>query len=251
MFKKIQVLALIAGFLVSLLCVGNVFGRGTSNVAATIHNLSTSGPDSLALGVYAEFTEDRICIFCHTPHAGQLDTPLWNRDISGLKGAGVYTHYDSATLSTVIKGNTNRAVNNESLLCLSCHDGSIAVGDIINASNGTPDNSVNTIGGIGFIPGAQIGGGTSTGTGITNTKDLSDDHPISFDYSAVVTAKPLDFIPLASVDADLHFAGAAKNRLECSTCHDPHVDYIAQPQFYPFLAKDNAGSALCLSCHIK
>lgn len=252
MFKRMQLLALVAGLLVSLACTGNVFARGTSNIAATVHNLSTTSPDSLAFfGAYQEFTEDRICIFCHTPHAGQLDTPLWNKDISSLKAANYFTHYDSATLSSVIKGDINRAVSNESLLCLSCHDGSIAVGDLVNTSvNGAPDSVGSFILGFGTTPGAQIGGSTIA-AGAGNFGDLRDDHPISFNYDAVVAQKPLDFIPLASVDAGLHFAGAAKNRLECSTCHDPHVDYIAQPAFYPFLAKSNAGSALCLSCHIK
>ncbi len=252
MFKKIQLLALVAGLIVSLACAGNVFARGTSNIAATIHNLSTSGPDSLGGGPYQELFEDRICIFCHTPHAGQLNTPLWNRDLSTLTGKN-YDVYTSATLSSELTGmGANRTINAESLLCLSCHDGSLAVGDIVNASKGTPWLASNFILGIGGIPGAQIGASPGD-VGATNTNDLTDDHPISFDYDAVQTEKPLDFIALTLVDSDLHFAGtgASKNRLECSTCHDPHVDYIAEPEFYPFLAKDNAASALCLSCHIK
>lgn len=243
-------LLLVVGF-----SVGTAIARGPSNVYATIHNLSTSGPALNPANpafngfnlTYAEGVEDRICVFCHTPHGGQLNTPLWNRDISGLQ-LKTYSHYDSVTLSSVVNnGDSNRTVNNESLLCLSCHDGSIAVGDLVNASNGTPDTATAFISAFDTDPGPVIGAVLGNSS-LTN--ELSDDHPISFSYSAVQALKPTEFVDAVSVDPDLRLYGAA-DRLECGTCHDPHVDYTANPEYTPFLAMPNAGSALCLACHIK
>ncbi len=249
MFEKVPFRVLLLCLVVGVLCTGNAYARGASNVYSTVHNLSTSGPSTNPAnpawlgvpGAYLEGVEDRICVFCHTPHGGELNTPLWNRNLSSLTGKA-YTHYDSSTLSTYLKGISNRAVNTESLLCLSCHDGSIAVGDLINASNGTPDTALNFIQGT-----ARIG---ATRVNIADTADLSDDHPISFSYSAVQAEKPAEFVDVASVNSDLHFFGGT-DRLECGTCHDPHVDYIADPTYDPFLAMPNTGSAMCLSCHIK
>jgi predicted CXXCH cytochrome family protein len=39
--------------------------------------------------------------------------------------------------------------------------------------------------------------------------------------------------------------------MECSSCHDPHVDYVADADYTPFLIRPNDRSKLCLTCHIK
>lgn len=247
MSKKMMLLVALLGLLVP-----SVFaGTGPANIANTVHNLSISAP---ATSPYYSLNEDQICVFCHTPHGGTLDAPLWNRDLSTLAGAGKFQHYTSATLSSAVGAN-NRAVNNESLTCLSCHDGSIGVGDIINASaNGTPDTQnflIQTA--ASSNPGPRIGSSRALlGAGSTATFDLRDDHPISFSYSAVLADKPgtLQAVSYVETTQQLVLFGAAEN-VECATCHDPHVDYISNPQYDPFLAIPNTGSDLCLSCHIK
>jgi predicted CXXCH cytochrome family protein len=73
--------------------------------------------------------------------------------------------------------------------------------------------------------------------------DLAGHHPISFTYdSALVTAKgelrnPQTFQREVRLDKG--------QQLQCTSCHDPHNDQYGQ-----FLVEDNAGSALCLECHI-
>jgi hypothetical protein len=67
-----------------------------------------------------------ICVYCHTPHGAntQVAAPLWNRTIN----TGQYTIYDK--LRTL-----NRPIGQpgpNSLTCLSCHDGTIAIDSIIN-----------------------------------------------------------------------------------------------------------------------
>ncbi len=228
-------------------------GTGPAGVAQTPHNLTASNPDVTLQLTYGNHAEDQVCIFCHTPHGGSLDAPLWNRDLSSISGGGVYTHYTSATLSGAV-GASNRAVNAESLLCLSCHDGSIGVGDNLYNNSGSAPGNNNIFIQPGFgRPGPRTGGSRAN---TANTVDLSDDHPISFSYSAVLAAKPgtLQTVLYVEGTRNLVLFGGTE-RVECSSCHDPHVNfdstYGGDDDYDPFLAIPNTGSGLCLSCHIK
>ncbi|MCX7016040.1 MAG: hypothetical protein NTW86_26370 [Candidatus Sumerlaeota bacterium] len=103
----------IALFLAAL-CLLNA-ARGATIINSR-HNLSVSGP-----GPVRALSEERVCIFCHTPHGGRADAPLWNRRDS----AAAYIPYDSPTLKALPGQPTG-----SSKLCLSCHDGTIAMGDL-------------------------------------------------------------------------------------------------------------------------
>lgn len=92
----------------------------------------------------------------------------------------------------------------------------------------------------------------NTGELLGNTAD----HPISINYDAVVSnpSSAGKFQPKAATG--LPFFGSDKSQLECSTCHDPHVNYVdtsagGDPRYKPFLTAPNASSALCFRCHIK
>jgi len=91
----------------------SVMAQGISN---TRHNLSASGPGSVTSGSINE-----VCIFCHTPHHSSQSGPLWNRD---LPSGQVYQLYGSSTLDSSPENPQLRS-GNFSLLCLSCHDGTI------------------------------------------------------------------------------------------------------------------------------
>ncbi|NCO53128.1 MAG: hypothetical protein GW875_13660 [Deltaproteobacteria bacterium] len=247
--KNILILAIL------LLGATSVFaGTGPANIANTPHNLSYSGNLYQAPSYWYNATttaEEEICVYCHTPHGGSLDAPLWNRDLTSLQGVGIFQHYASSTLSSTV-GASNRAVNAESLTCLSCHDGSIGVGDSLlnNPITGVPTNSVVPVQGGFGVQGPRIGA-SNAATG--STGDLRDDHPVSFSYTAaygdVTNAGDLQ------LDTDVEAAGlvlfGTGQNVECSTCHDPHVDYMTNVAYTPFLAIPNTGSAMCLACHIK
>ena len=236
-----------------------VFARGPQEIGYTLHNLSISGFNAKKMlpSEYAANNEDRICVFCHTPHGGSLDAPLWNRDISNQNGHGAgigyYQHYTSATLSSA-GANTTRDINPESLICLSCHDGSIGVGgNLINTGGITPSNSTKNIAGINGIPGPRIGGSLAAPTA---SNDLRDDHPISISMQTAFNAKGLaEFKDPATVTADLRMFGGTNYMVECATCHDPHVNYTSlgggDPSYAPFLAMPNTNSGMCLACHVK
>jgi hypothetical protein len=124
------------------------------------HNLSISGPGSVRAA-----SEGDICIFCHAPHTKSGQTPLWNHAASHA----AYTPYTSSTLKATVGQPTG-----SSKLCLSCHDGTIALGMVLNRS--TPIQMRNS---TGPIPSGRSRIGT----------DLSGHHPISFTYdNSLVTA---------------------------------------------------------------
>lgn len=235
-----------------------------SDVSKTLHNLSTS-----SLFPYYQQTgpnfEDEVCIYCHTPHGGTLDAPLWNRALP----TGAFTHYASATLSTTIVG-VNRAVNAESLVCMSCHDGAVALNAILNESNSTggpPDQGYPippppSPFGVGTVIGDIAVAGVAQG----QSRNLTDDHPISFSYYDVYNDSGEDYTTQLKTIALAEGAGvrffplggaavAGGKRVECSSCHDPHVNYNGAAggdvTLAPFLVRSNAGSALCLACHTK
>ncbi|MBW2503440.1 MAG: cytochrome c3 family protein [Deltaproteobacteria bacterium] len=263
--NKLFFLAISAAFLVGLIAGSPLWAKGQADVTNGVHNLSATGVDpwygTPGSSIYAT-DEQQVCIFCHTPHGGSLTGPLWNRN----NPSSTWSHYNSATLSSYLQGlSTSRPINDESLLCMSCHDGSISVNHIINEPNdrataivtsftGDPDTEI--IDFFGVTAGARIGG-SSANTG--GTGDLSDDHPISFSYTQVLNSP--EYQPSGAKYGDLklqslaegagvRFFGADSN-VECSSCHDPHVDYLSNPDYAPFLVTPNTGSNLCFACHDK
>jgi len=208
--------------LLAAACAGTLLLLPLRAVAETIvdtrHNLSVSG-----LGTIKAQSETRVCIFCHTPHNANPKTPLWNRDV----GSGTYALYDSSTLQAM-----PAQPSGPSRLCLSCHDGMIAIGAVLQPAGGIAVTGT-------ILPGsaANIGG---------SVFGLSKDHPISFSYPMANLA----FNPRPT-DSNLVLYGGF---IECPTCHDAHKDAYRSPDKSSrftgkFLVADNRYSALCLACH--
>src|SRR5574341_253744 len=91
------------------------------SVTESVHDLSPAGPGTVkASSGYA-------CMFCHAPHNSLAEqTPLWNHELS----AQVYTQYSSTTYS---QSSLQPQVGNPTKLCLSCHDGSVALGQTVSS----------------------------------------------------------------------------------------------------------------------
>lgn len=260
MFKKTVLIV------VMLLCSANVWA--VHDVSGTRHNLSSTSVNIPMGNQYMAGNEDEVCIFCHTPHGGALNTPLWNRALPTATG---FTHYTSASLSPYMKGISGRNVNSESLLCMSCHDGTVSMNVITNSSNRTaaaPNNDIKIMTMFGD-PAAVIGDATNIAQPwqtLGASKNLSDDHPISFSYYSAVNdaqnsgkLRPIDGSGNDPSLKGIRFFGAGAvaggQRVECSSCHDPHVNHEpangGDASLTPFLVMSNTGSALCLGCHIK
>ena len=178
------------------------------------HNLSVSGP-----GPIKSTSEEEVCIFCHTPHSARRDTPyLWNRKDTTAS----FTTYESTTMYANV-GQPSGA----SKLCLSCHDGTIALGAVLSRPGEIPFS-----GGIRFIP----EGLTKIGTVI------SDDHPVSFLYDESLAAMNGELISPSLLTGDVRLDNLGM--VQCTSCHDPHNNANGK-----FIVKPNNYSALCISCH--
>ena len=95
-----------------------------AGVSTTKHNLSISGP-----GPAQASEETGICKFCHTPHNASPATPLWNHEITEVTD---YIHYWSPTLVSYASAEAAPPIDGFSRLCLSCHDGTVALGALVN-----------------------------------------------------------------------------------------------------------------------
>ena len=258
---------------------GAASGALVPDVRNTKHNLSVGGP-----GTAKAVSETQVCVFCHTPHAATSGvTPLWNRALSNT----TYTPYTSSSLdANAIQGSLDQP-GGSSKLCLSCHDGTLAIGSV-NVLSG--QGSATTQGTVSVpMTGTGIGGvmpgGTGTTSGFTRNLgvDLGNDHPISVNYTSALAVRDGE---LRAVDANqkwppgsgsvvgvrtpgyrpavpLEATGAGGvGQLQCGTCHDPHVretdttrgnqKFLRQNRFQeaiPSTAYDAAADIICLACH--
>ncbi|VAX10965.1 Cytochrome c family protein [hydrothermal vent metagenome] len=221
-----------------------------AGIANTKHNLSSSGTGSV-ISSGAEATTE-ICLFCHTPHMNQDKSdviPLWNHTVS----TATYTMYTSSTfdgsgtVQQIGDGSLTPATATVTNLCLSCHDGTVAISSLYNQSNmstggntnPTMDTSVSQLNASGML----IGGTGALGT------DLSNDHPVNFTYDAALVALDTTLHDPSSLNGVQLYGG----KVQCASCHEPHVDYTTGTDTArsPFLRLPITGSVLCLECHNK
>jgi predicted CXXCH cytochrome family protein len=161
------------------------------------------------------------CAYCHAPHSG-LNIGLWNQKLTTQS----YTVYESDTEKN--RGRQPK-LGDDSNHCLSCHDGTVALGATVAYGQVTTRGSMNAPDVFG--------------------SNMQPSHPFSL-------ALPLkDNVDLAaSLAANGRTAdptGAVKligGNVECTSCHNPHVqakDLVSQN----FLVKDSSKGQLCLACH--
>lgn len=301
--KLIFALLLIAGTATYVFAVPD--STTVHDVRYTVHNLSNNtdinagmtgeGRNYVASGAGA--TE--VCVFCHTPHNAAPAIPLWNKVYTPGVESSYRLYTSSATLSSVAKG-AQITADSPSLLCLSCHDGKTAINVLHNSSyrdstsNGNAVIDIDgTFSGSGpFSLGQQwmnplsvnapnlgairdSSGHIPTLAASTDGTNLTDDHPIGFSYTNARNSSPGKQGSLkATPDTGIRLFGPGNDRIECSSCHNPHIYYgsglsgstrinydtdlstplvvtATQKARTPFLNKSNSGSGLCLGCHIK
>ena len=164
---------------------------------------------------------------CHAPHKNNNTTGLlWNH----AQTSTVFTLYSSSTLNA---GMVQPA--GVSKLCLSCHDGTVAL-DSFGGNTGT-----------NFIP-----SGDNLGTSLAN------DHPIGFTYDAALvtadgglraTTSAANIGPGGATTGTIASNLLIGGQVECASCHDVHNTKNAVTA--KLLKISTAGSALCLTCHAK
>lgn len=202
-----------------------------TGIAGSKHDFST-GASNTAYGNASAGTQ--ICIYCHAPHnnASASGSLLWNR----LQGAGPYTMYTNTQTGTM--NGVSAGPGEVSKLCLSCHDGTIAV-----------DN----YGGINGASTKKITNNAKLGT------DLSNDHPIGIVYTPATATtdgglKNPDTATVAlagnaaaSITANMLFM----TKVECASCHDVHSSAKRTSDTNKLLTVSIGASALCTTCHVK
>lgn len=222
----IRSLGAVAGIIMGL--TGGAAWAGT--ITGTAHDLSGQG-----------YAGGQICVVCHTPHGGNTtvtDAPLWNHAVT----TATYTLYSSSTLNAGPLAQPSGV----SKLCLSCHDGTVAI-DSFGVATGTS-----------FMTGKKAVGAAAQGS-------LANDHPIGFTYDAALVT--LDGSLNSTTNSVTIGTGGTRTKtgtiaslllfngkLECASCHDVHNSFTANNGTAggaPLLRISKAGSTICLTCHNK
>lgn len=207
------------------------------------------------------------CTFCHTPHRALQQPLLWNHTLSTNTyswDAGAVTAGGTPypTIDTTWKGPTK--------LCLSCHDGSVAIGDIAWFNKQT------------WVAAAALDP-TKHDVDVFNIADpttgnMTGNHPVAFPYpyqqtttntyNGVTTGANVftsDFNPdptslgirLFNDNAGNISAGAVPGStgIECTSCHGVHNErglVFDQPLLRGTLGGSGTGpgaSYICQKCH--
>lgn len=270
-----------------------------NSVANTRHNLTVSysrDPDGAGwqigmdqyvegsggtMGRWNQYGE--VCVYCHTPHGASSTEPgpLWNRASS--RGDSQYWRYGDTTMSGQVAqtqygdfpwpslaGRTRR-MNLHSMMCLSCHDGTVGMDAVLNMpgsgkystvgewtggsynggavntflSTWTNSNGLTT----NHLPMNSCFGCHSTGSGlrsklfpfkegwvapyVSGSMDLRDDHPVAINLP---DTSFYDFNPPTGFKGDVAF-------------YDNNVNGRLNKQEVRFYDYGSGYSVECSSCH--
>lgn len=185
----------------------------------------------------------QICIFCHTPHNAVSSRALWNRRDT-IQSFG---HYSSSGLhinEDLKAASGYNEPNGSSRLCLSCHDGVMALGAVVNGPQyGGSDVAIN-----GSTNTAMAGANVFDRVKMTNSH-----HPVSFNYAGTVqsTLATIGNYKLPPPGSNVRLD--KEGRMQCTTCHDPHQ---TRDTALPFWVWEDTGDinnsshdAVCKTCH--
>ncbi|HEY6898968.1 MAG TPA: hypothetical protein VI279_17040 [Rhodocyclaceae bacterium] len=241
--KTVRWLRVLMLMLLVLVAAGASAAR-KSDISNTKHNLSATGP-----GTTKSTTESQICVFCHTPHGSDTSqaAPLWNKTLQNQ----TYTPFRSSSLDAyTIQGASEGQPLGSSKLCLSCHDGVMALGSVrvlrkqLNTNTGAGGDTAGS-GSVVIQGGTQVtmpDAAPSSGYTRLLGTDLTNDHPISATYDSTLSDRDGE---LRRPDASQHVSNivgvrgqrntykpllpleptgaSSAGQVQCTTCHDPHI----------------------------
>jgi len=230
--RTLQRILLATALLVAVTATGWAQNASKKLIVGSQHDLTTFTYTSS--GGTAETIATNLCYFCHIMHKTSTGTLtgispgylLWNHTMSTVGSYGVYSsdtfnqRLSTAGGTIADLGSTN-SVNTPTVsnLCLSCHDGTIALASFYQVTAGLPSNGstlTNKYGTFTDMP------------SVFQLSDLSRSHPVNFPYTAALaTASGGTLLSPGTNSVDgtgyLPLYGlAGANLMECTTCHDPH-----------------------------
>jgi hypothetical protein len=213
-----------------------------------------------------------LCTFCHTPSRAPGAGMLWNHTLSPNTFRWDAASTFGGTPLPSINGATYKGA---SARCLSCHDGSVAVGDVASF-DGQPEAGPAVLSAArmtDFASKYQVGVGG----------DLRGNHPVGVPYplggmpnhyngvtngqmGGAFASNEWQADPSASSSASirLYVDDGAGNisamapgthtmsaGIECSSCHDPHNKSSVDVMFLrgKLAGKSRADGYLCEQCH--
>ena len=262
----------VAVFLLTLWLAGNAYagaGAGTGFTGSP-HDFSGKNAGTNQRAGTAVTTGG--CTFCHTPHKAAQTRLLWNHTLStnsyGWSDATETTGGTKLQSPAIAGGATGWS--GPTKFCLSCHDGSVAIGDIawFNRQAWSAGSAIDS---------------TKHSSGQYNiastTGDLKGNHPVAFpypfgkvqnSYNGVTTGAGVymtDFntdpttlgIRLFSDSTGIVVAGtvAGKTGIECTSCHGVHNE-TGLVYDEPLLRGTKGGSTtgpgasyICMKCHTR
>jgi len=207
---------------------------------------TTTGPVRDTLGVHdlssgaspVNGALANACNYCHITHRAASVGPLWNQTLSNQTYALNPTGSDNTVTQTTTTTTTTTATTSQprvvgssaiglaSRLCLSCHDGTVAVGQTVGYGRMQMSGTMHSMG-----------------------TELQTSHPFSLQLPLHDSADLVPSLVGSQLTRDVtnavHLVGG---NIECTTCHNVHFQNIDQhsPEF---LAIDNTSGKLCLACH--
>jgi hypothetical protein len=246
--------AIVAVAIVALVMVARGPTVWAANAGA---GLAGTDHDFTLGGTYGNTTVG-LCTYCHTPHHAKSTLLLWNHTLSNNTFVWDVTKTTAGTDYPSFTGNTYKGPTAK---CLSCHDGSVAPGDLgwfdgrkpvgLN-TNTIPSSSEYSVGFGGSMSGNHpvampypYGGVPNTYNGVTTGSAF-----VPADWLTPPTGK----IQLYNMDSGDPIAGpgtGTKAGIECSSCHDPHNKQTDDDYFLRGKLTGDGADYICLECHIK
>jgi hypothetical protein len=209
-----------------------------------------------------------LCTFCHTPHRAQQTKLLWNHTLS----SNTFQWTDTVnTMNGTPLPTFDQSWQGVSKNCLSCHDGTVAIGDVAwfraasrNGLDAILDHTHDAAADPALITAANPGSG-----------DMDGNHPVAHPFpfqGAVSTYNGVTsglLVVSSGWQADPQTAGirlfnddgsgevtagavVGQTGIECSSCHDPHNgSAVIDDYFLRGTIDGNDANYICLKCHDK
>ncbi len=207
-----------------------------SPIVRSPHNLASWAPSVRNNVKVRAVSETEICKFCHLAHSASVE-PLWGHRFS----SAVYKLYSSPTLKS-----PRNQPDGSSKQCLSCHDGTVAIGGTLKGNIAVIGTDVDSQGRLLATSSLYLGTDLQTAGANTHLK-----HPISFAVTdsliAATQVNTWKLRPSRTVNGkyEIDQYGPSSNEvyyplkptkyahrdgtrnpnntgMQCTTCHDPH-----------------------------
>jgi hypothetical protein len=280
MRRKITILA-VAAIAVIGLARGHAWALGTetpgAGITGTVHDFTGGFAGALPTVPIGQ------CTFCHTPHGAISTTLLWNHELSGQTYNWDIT---ATTAGTPFPTIVDKTWQGPTAKCLSCHDGTVAIGAInwFDSGHGgggawtgspkvSPYYAAPIINKFASLQGLSNSGAASTLSGVHPVAMPYPFGQVQNTYNAVQTggafqpsqwfSPPQGNIRLymqSGSTVSLGYNGAtawtnpslsANAGMECSSCHDVHNKLTKDGYLLVGMGTGTGATYLCNMCHNK